>query len=171
MTAPAQNSERICVAKIATAHGVRGLVKLHVFVEELTILDKPLFKNEETNETISLILKNKTAKHWLAEIKGVSDRDAAENLRGTELYLSKSDLPKLDDGEFYLSDLVGFEAVENDTIIGKVIATHNFGAGDLLEIQPQGAESFYLPYSDETILEITDEHLKISIPEGLRENS
>lgn len=166
MTTP----ERICVAKIATAHGVRGLVKLHIFVEDLNLLENTIYTSLNNQNTLSLTLKNATAKHWLAEIDGVKDRNEAEALRGTELYISKSDMPILSNGEMYVSDMIDLPVFdEQKNQIGKVIALENFGAGDLLEIKPENENSFYLPYNDETIIEKSPTNIIVCIPEGLRD--
>lgn len=163
-------TQRICIAKIATAHGIKGFVKLHVFADDPHLANGKLFTSDDGDKTLTLKLKNATAKHWLAEIEGITDRTAAEKLRGTELYIDKSALPEPDENEFYIADLIGMTCFnENKKEIGTIIAVENFGAGDLLEIQPNGGESFYLPFNDDTILEITDEYLIIQIPEGLLE--
>ena len=160
----------MCVAKIATAHGVRGLVKLHVFVENLDLLKNTLFTSEDKNDTLTLKLKNATAKHWLAQVDGVNDRNDAEALRGTNLYISKSDMPKLNDGEMYVSDMIGLPVVdEQDNEIGKLLKIEDFGAGDLLEIQPKGEDSFYLPYNDDTVIDKSSTKIIARIPEGLRD--
>ncbi len=161
--------ERICVAKIATAHGVRGLVKLHVFVENLDLLKNTLYTSEIGQDTLTLTLKNATAKHWLAQIMGVNDRNDAETMRGIELYISKSDMPKLSNGEMYVSDMIGLPVIdENQNEVGHVLALENYGAGDLLEIKPENEASFYLPYNDQNILKKSSEQIIVKIPEGLR---
>jgi 16S rRNA processing protein RimM len=168
--APKRPGARICVAKVAAAHGVKGLVKLHVFADNIDLLGGDLFTVETGDQTLSLKLKNATAKHWLAEIDGVTDRDAAEALRGTNLYIDKSALPEPDENEFYASDLIGLPAIDKDNKeIGKVVAVENFGAGDLLEIKPAGRESFYLPFNDDTIPDIREDKIIVAIPEGLLE--
>lgn len=161
---------RICVAKIATAHGVKGLVKLHVFAEDIGLLNNTLYTSETGDSEISMTLKNATAKHWLAEIKDVTDRTEAEKLRGTELYIDQEHLPEPEEGEFYFSDLIGLDCFDkDDQPIGKIIAVENFGAGDLLEIQATGQESFYLPFNDDTIIEVMSDKIIVQIPEGLLE--
>lgn len=163
-------NNRICVAKIATAHGIKGLVKLHIFVEQADLANGELFTDEDGDKTLHIKLKNATAKHWLAEVEGVADRTDAEKLRGTNLYINKDTLPAPDKNEFYFSDLIGLPAIDKDgNEIGKIIATDNFGAGDLLEIQPIGNESFYLPVTVETVLEIADDKVIVELPEGLLE--
>lgn len=161
-------TDRILIAKIATAHGIKGLVKLHVFAENPQLLNGTLFTSESGDKTLSLKLKNATAKHWLAEIDGITDRNEAEKLRGTELYINQADLPETQADEFYIADLIGLACLDNNNKdIGKVIAVENFGAGDLLEIQPKGTDSFYLPFTDDTILDIHEDKIIIEIPEGL----
>ena len=160
---------RICIAKVATAHGIKGLVKLHIFADDETLATGKLFTSESGDKTLSLTLKNQTAKHWLAEIEGITDRTDAEKLRGTELYIDETSLPDIDnDDEFYIADLLGLPCIDtSNKHIGKIITVENFGASDLLEIQPDGDESFYVPFTDDTILEITDTTVTIEIPEGL----
>lgn len=161
---------RVCVAQIATAHGVKGLVKLRVFAENTDLLNGPLFTSETGGRALSVTLKNATAKFWLAEIGGVSDRDEALALRGTKLYIDRSALPETDEGEFYVSDLVGRSVQSTDgEKIGTILDVANFGAGDMLEIQPLSGPSFYLPFTDENVPEIGKESITVNIPEGLME--
>ncbi len=143
-------------------------MKLHVFVENIDLLKSPLFTSESGDNTLSLTLKNKAAKHWLAEIENITDRNEAEKLRGTVLYVDDLNLPKTEDGEFYIAHLIGLHCIdENKKEIGEVIAVENFGASDLLEIKASGAESFYLPFTDDTIVEILEDKIIIRLPEGL----
>ena len=163
-------TDRICIAKITTAHGIRGLVKMHVYADDIALANGVLFTDKTGNDTLTVTLKNATAKHWLAEIEGVTDRNQSELLRGTKLYIERDVLPDTDDGEFYINDLIGLSAVdENGGNVGKIIDVANFGAGDLLEIKPDTAESFYLPFNDNTIIEITENNVIVDIPEGLLE--
>lgn len=145
-------------------------MKLHVFVENIDLLNGTLFTGESGDKTLSLKLKNATAKHWLAEIENITDRTQAEKLRGTTLYINEDTLPETEEDEFYIFDLIGLSCVdENKKEIGTVIAVENFGASDLLEIKPNNEESFYLPFTDDTVLEILDDEIIVQIPEGLIE--
>ena len=160
--------KRLCVAKVASPHGVKGLVKLHVFVEDINLLNGPLFTDESGNDTLTITPKNAVSKHWVAEIDGSNDRDKAEELRGTCFYIEREALPETKENEFYASDLIGLNVMDEDNkAIGKVIAVENFGAGDLLEIQPDGTESFYLPFNKETVPNITETTVIVRIPENL----
>lgn len=162
---------RICIGEIATAHGVKGLIKVRVFAEDETLLNGTVYTSEDGSDTICIQLKNSMNTHWLAQVEGISDRTAAEALRGTKLYIDKEALPEPDEDEFYYDDLIGLAVISPEgEPIGKVIAVENFGASDLLDIKPaKGGASFYLPFTDETVPEIRDDIIIAVIPEGLLE--
>lgn len=171
--------KRILVGKIATAHGVRGLVKVMVFAEDPKTLEKhgPLSIAAGGDKTITLKLKNslgsKGGKFWLAEVDGVADRNAAERLRGTELWLERDKLPKTKKNEYYIEDLVGLTVRDSSGAIGKIAGVHNFGAGDMLDIQPVAGESFFLPFTKENIVkvDVAGKTVTVELPEGIREVS
>ena len=84
----------------------------------------------------------------MVKISGIEDRNAAEAIRGLDLYVSRCSLPDLDDGEFYFSDLIGLDAVNlNGSLIGKVISVDNFGAGNVMELEMQDGNYLSLPFS------------------------
>jgi len=95
------------------------------------------------------------AKDFLvARLKGVGDRDAAEKLRNTDLFVPRDRLPSIVEADtFYHADLVGLAAAgEDGAALGTVIAIHNFGAGDLIEIAPAGGgEPLLLPFTEATV--------------------
>jgi len=173
------SNKRILVGKIATAHGVRGLVKVMVFAEDPKTLEKhgALSVAATGDTTITLKMKNslgsKGGKFWLAEVEGVADRNAAERLRGTELWLDRDKLPKPKKNEYYIEDLVGLTVRDGNGTIGKIAGVHNFGAGDMLDIQPATGESFFLPFTKENIVkvDIADKTVTVELPEGIREVS
>lgn len=140
--------KKICIAKIRTAHGVRGLVKVDCFLEDPSELSSynPLMTAD--GKEITLTLKNSIKDHFIAEIKGITDRNDAEKFRNIELFTNRENLPEAEEG-FYYEDLVGLEVRnKQDTVIGKILAVENFGAGDLIQIQPLTGKSFYLPFSE-----------------------
>ena len=149
-----QPPKRVCLGRIAAPHGVKGLVKLLPYGDDTSLLEGELFTDETSCNTLKITLKNKLGKYILAEIEGCTDRNRSEELKGTELYIPRADLPELDEG-FYYEDLIGLKVLnENDEHIGKVIAVENFGAGDLLEIQPLSDQSYYVPIVEQFVPEI-----------------
>src|SRR6185503_16377887 len=89
----------------------------------------------------------------VVRLKGVTDRDAAEALKNVRLYVAREKLPPPADDEFYHADLVGLAAMKaNGETFGTVKAVHNFGAGDLLEIEPaDGGATMMLPFTEATV--------------------
>jgi 16S rRNA processing protein RimM len=85
----------------------------------------------------------------VARVAGVSTREAAEALKGVELFASRAQLPPPSEDEFYYDDLIGLDAVDTaGDLVGRVISIMNHGAGDVLEIAPaQGGETLLLPFT------------------------
>jgi 16S rRNA processing protein RimM len=152
------SKDNILIGEIKGAHGVKGLVRLGLYVDNID-----LFNHEITYD---ITLKNRHKdKLWLANIIGITSKEDADALKGTKLYCPASALPDIDDDEFYFSDLIGMECINHDSqAVGTVIATENFGAGDLLEIKPVNGTSFYLTYSTKTV-SFVDNKLKVLVPE------
>lgn len=144
---------RVCIAQIGAAHGVRGEVRLRAFTEDPLSVRRygPLEAEDGRRFEIEAV---RPAKDMLvARLKGVSDRAAAERLTNLRLYVARHRLPKPADGEFYHADLVGLAATTADGApFGTVKAVHNFGAGDLLEIEPAaGGPTVMLPFTEAAV--------------------
>ena len=94
--------------------------------------------------------------HFVARLKGVGDRDAAEKLTNVKLYVTRDRLPPVEDAEtYYHADLIGLAAVTPDgTPLGIVTAIHNFGAGDVIEIKPESGEPLLLPFTETVVPKI-----------------
>lgn len=139
----------VLVGVIAGAHGVRGAVRVKSFTDapESVAAYGPLF-DESGERRFDLRLVGSTKGGVIAQLSGVSDRNAAEALRGQRLYVPRQALPETDEEEFYHADLIGLRAVdETGEEIGRITAVHNFGAGDMLEIRPRGGKSVMVPFT------------------------
>lgn len=137
---------RIALAAVAGAHGIKGEVRLKLFAESADSLKqaKRLFVGGELRKLAGL---NASGKAPVARFEGVADRSAAEALRGSLIEVERSDLPPLEDGEYYLSDLVGLPCFDQaGDELGQVVAVENFGAGDLLEIEVSGGRRSLIPF-------------------------
>ena len=147
MTAP------ICVARIGAAHGVRGAVKLWTFTEDPLAVKRygPLTSKDGARQ-FEVTDAREAGDHLVATLKGISTREDAERLNGIELYIAREKLPATDEGEYYHADLIGLAAVTAaNEPIGRVIAIHNFGAGDIIEIAPAQGASMLLPFTNATV--------------------
>ena len=129
---------QVCVARIGAAHGVRGAVKLWTFTEDPFAVTRygPL-STKDGARAFEVAHAREGKGHLVATLKGVTSRNEAERLNGLELYVAREKLPATDEDEYYHTDLIGLAAVTaTDEPLGKVIAIHNFGAGDIIEIAP-----------------------------------
>ncbi len=165
-------SKRILIGEIATAHGIKGYVKVRSFLDDETLLEGDhVYTSETGDQTISLTLKNPMKDIWLATVEGITDRNGAEALRGTQLYIDRDTLPDTDDGEYYIEDMKGLKVIAKDgEEIGTVLDVVNFGASDLIDIRPaKGGQNFYLPFTDDCVLEVDFEKGVViaELPEGL----
>jgi 16S rRNA processing protein RimM len=163
--------KRVCLGKIVDAHGIKGLVKILPFDDQPKFIEElgPVYKNETGLDTLTITMKNSAGnKYWLAAVKGVTERDGALALRGTELFVDRDKLPQIEDeGIYYHANLEGLPVIDKEkNMIGQIVAVKNFGAGDLLEIQPPGKDTFYLPFIKQYVLEVGDKVI-VDIPEGL----
>jgi 16S rRNA processing protein RimM len=151
-------TDRICVAQIGAAHGIRGEVRLRSFTQDPTAVTSygPL-ESEDGARRFTIEALRPAKDHFVARFAGVGDRDAAERLTHLKLYVSRDRLPPIEDDEtYYHADLVGLVAVAPDgTALGTVTAVHNFGAGDLIEIKPErGGEPLMVPFTETAVPEI-----------------
>jgi 16S rRNA processing protein RimM len=137
---------RIALAAIAGAHGVKGELRLKLFTDSADSLSrhKKVYVGGVERRLLSVRDAGKTA---VAYIDGVADRSAAEALRGSLVEVERSDLPPLEEGEYYHADLIGMAAVDREGArIGTVAAVENYGAGDLLEIASEHEKRFLIPF-------------------------
>jgi len=148
-------ADRICVAQIGAAHGVRGEVRLRSFTQDpLAVTSYGPLESEDGARRFEIETLRPVKDLFVARLKGVSDRDAAEALTNLRLYVARDRLPPTEDADtFYHADLIGLAAVtEGGAPLGTVTAVHNFGAGDVIEIAPAGGgEPLLVPFTDTTV--------------------
>ena len=147
-------TDRICVAQIGAAHGLRGEVRLRSFTENpSTVTAYGPFESEDGKQRIEIEALRPAKDGFVARLKGVADRNAAERLTNIKLYVPRDRLPPVeDDNTFYHADLVGLAAVTPDgAAFGTVKAIHNFGAGDLIEIARSDGDVLMLPFTDAAV--------------------
>lgn len=145
-----EKPHRILVGEITGAHGIRGdlLVRTYTETPEAIAAYGPL-TDASGQKSFRLRIVRVTSKGVVARVAGIEDRNGAEPMRGTRLYIDRAKLPATGEAEFYHADLIGLRAVAGDgSALGKIIAVRNFGAGDLLELKPLEGETEFIPFED-----------------------
>ncbi len=150
-------ADRVIVAKIGAAHGVRGEVRLWPFTQDpMAITAYGPLETKDGARAFEIETVRAGKDHLVARLKGIDGRDAAEALTNLELYVPRDRLPPAEADEYYHSDLIGLDAIREDgSQIGTVHALHNFGAGDVIEITPLGSgDTLMLPFTEATVPKI-----------------
>ena len=135
-------TERLCIGVVAGVHGVRGALRIKAFTADPADLTSYGALTTEAGQTWRLKGASVDPKGVVtAKIDGVEDRNQAEALKGTKLYIERGALPEADEDEFYIADLIGLPA-ENPTgePLGIIKAVYNFGAGDVVEVSGERGE-------------------------------
>lgn len=167
---------RICIGRIAGAHGVRGLVKVRLFGDDPEALRAygPLADEPGLRRFVVRAVRpapGGAQATVLAEIDGVADRGAAEALRGTTLWVDRAALPATEDEDtFYHADLIGLRAdLAAGGVLGQVRAVHDFGAGEMLEIVRDEGPSVMVPFTRAAVpeIDIAGGRLVVDPPAGL----
>lgn len=156
------DSERpVTLAAIIGAHGVTGEVRLKLFGEGVESLRR--FRAFNASSLTAKSIKDDGKGGAIARFAEVTDRTAAEKLRGTALTVPRSALPPLAEGEYYYADLIGLAAVSTDgAALGTCVAVENYGAGDVLEIERPDGKRFLVPMRAEAVPEWGAERLLIA---------
>ena len=148
---------RVCLGQIGAAHGVRGEVRLRSFTAEPAAIANYGPLETEDGRVFEIETLRPGKDHFVATLSGVADRNAAAALVNVKLYVPRERLPKPEEpDEFYHADLIGLAVVDRaGQRLGTVVAIHNFGAGDLIEVrQAEGAATQLLPFDAATVPEI-----------------
>ncbi len=145
---------RICVGQIGAAHGVRGEVRLRSFTADPAAIVGYGPLQAEDGRVLEIESMRPAKDHFVATLAGIADRNAAERLANTKLYVPRDRLPEPDEpDEYYHADLIGLAVVDRaGTSLGTVVAVHNFGAGDLIEVRrTEGKPTQLLPFDALTV--------------------
>ena len=159
----------VLLAAVIGAQGLKGEVRARLFTAAPDALPRygVLHTKAGRKLTITAFRPTKAGEAVIA-FEGVRDRNAAEGLKGAELYVHRAALPETEEDEFYHADLVGLEARDGEgRVLGKVSAVHNYGASDVIELMRPDGDSVLLAFSKETVpvLNIGAGYITVAVPE------
>ncbi len=147
----------VLIARLGGAHGIRGEIRAQAFTDDPLAVGEYGPLRDRSGRAFEVVSAKPSKNVVILKLKGVSDRNAAEALNGLELFVERDRLPEdgLDEDEFYQTDLIGLSVMGSDDAgYGEVIAVHDFGGGDILEIQKPGDRSVMIPFSAAAVLEV-----------------
>jgi len=164
----------VLMGVITGAHGVKGQVRVKSFTAapDAIVAYGPL-EDERGDRRIRLELTGVVRGMLIARIDGVADRDAAERLKGTRLYLPREALPEPGEDEYYHADLIGLVVVlKEGAELGRVRAVHDFGAGDSIEVEKPDGGVVMVPFTESVVpvVDIKGGRLVVDPPQGLLDN-
>jgi 16S rRNA processing protein RimM len=164
-------AQRVCVARIGAPHGIRGEVKLFSFTADpLAVKDYGPLESEDGAAQFEITSARPAKGCLVASLAGVNDRSAAARLTNTRLYVPRERLPKPEADEFYYTDLIGLNVVDTGgASLGTVVAIHNFGAGDLIEVAPaRGGATVMVPFTETAVptIDIAGGRIVMDPPQG-----
>ena len=167
-------AQDVLLAAVIGAQGLKGEVKAKLFTAVPDALPRygELHTREGRRLKITAFRPSKPGEAVIA-FEGVRDRNAAEALKGTELFVDRAALPDTDEDEFYHADLIGLEVQDSEgRVLGKVSALHNFGASDVLEFVRADGDSVHLAFTKETapVINVADGYIVVAVPEDDEDN-
>lgn len=165
MALPMQLSDMIVVGEVTSTHGVRGDVKIRSFTENPKQLKKYHHLYDENIKEITITFKRDIDKGmFIGSIGTTCNKEDAALLKGTLLYIHKSERPEVEDNECYLSDIINCKVIMEDMEIGKITAFHDFGAGTFLDINLKNEKKTgTLPFNKDAVLDINLEKQEVII--------
>ena len=162
-------AREVLLAAVMGAQGLQGAVKVKLFTEAPEALSSygPLHDARGRKFEITAFRPGKPGEAVIS-FAGITERSAAEALKGTELFVARAALPATAEEEFYHADLIGLEAQDSEgRALGKVAAIHNYGASDVMEIARPDGDSVLLAFTRETVpvIDIAAGHILVAVPE------
>lgn len=149
---------RICVGVVVGAKGLKGEVRIKSFTADPADLGSYGPVESEDGRTAWAVNVVSQAKGVvIAKLKGVTDRTAADELKGIKLFVHRSQLPPAGQGNFYHADLIGMAVVlTTGEAKGQVAAVLNFGGGDIIEAKDETGETWLVPFTNQAIAEVDE---------------
>jgi len=149
-------SKLVLVGRVAGAFGVKGEVRVTAYTgrPEALLAYRDL-KRQDGTPGLTLLSGRAQKGDLVARAREVATKEEADALRGLLLHVPREALPAPEEDEYFLTDLIGLDAVTPEgEALGKVKAVQDFGAGDILEIDPGRGPTWYLPFTRDCVPEV-----------------
>jgi 16S rRNA processing protein RimM len=165
-------TDRICVGAIAGSFGVKGEVRLKSFcADPKAIVDYAPLHDETGSREFTVKIVRTVKNGFAAHLSGVTTKEHADALQGTQLYADRDRLPGLGDEEYYHTDLIGLTVLDTGGVeLGHLKAVQNHGAGDLLEVTPSTSSATVLvPFTRSAVptVDLATGRIIVDPPDGL----
>ena len=164
---------RVLLGVVTAAHGIKGEVKVKTFTQSPEGLGYygPVSVEDGRQFEVAALRQSKPDEA-VVRFSGIADRNAAETLKGLRLYVPRTALPATEAGEFYHADLVGLKVEDRSgNLLGTVCGVHNFGAGEIIEIEFSDGRTEFLAFSDANVpaVDIAAGRIVIALPPDAEE--
>ncbi len=161
--------DRVKLGKITAPQGIKGEVRVYPYTDEQTRFSA--VKELEIENVKSSIEKVRYDRNMvILKLSGVDDRNAAEALRGKELYLQRDMLWDIPEDTYFVQDLLGMDVVTDDGRgVGKLLEVVQNTSQDIYVIGQEGGKSFMLPAVKEFVLNVDQDRrvMTVHLIEGM----
>lgn len=159
--------KRLEVGQIVNTFGIKGEVKVKPFTNDISRFDdlEKVYIKTRKDEKIYKVENARYHKNMvLLKLEGINNPEQAEMLRNTFLEIDREDAIPLEEGTYFIADLIGLEVyTDEEKMLGKVEDIYNAGANDIYVIKDELGKQILLPGIDEVIKEVDFERNKIIV--------
>lgn len=160
--------DMVLVGVITAAHGIRGEVKLRSFTADPKAIANYAPLETAAGAKLEILRMRAQKDGFIASLKGIASRNAAEALKGAELFVLRAKLPEPEAGEVYVHDLAGMPVrLADGSPLGEIVTVVNYGAGDLIEVKVEGrADTVLIPFAGHYVLAADAQGVVVDLPAG-----
>lgn len=155
--------EKVLIGKIVNAVGLKGEVKVYNYSDspEIYATAEAVYVDDELMKVENLRLQKNMV---ILKLAGIEDRNAAEAAKNREIFVTEDDLPELEEGEYYIRDLIGMEvALEDGSRLGTMTDVIQNSAQDIFQLRTDEGKNVLIPRVPEFILDINTDERKITV--------
>ena len=165
----------LLIGKIVGVHGLKGNIKVYSYAESISTYERSacvfVKAKDDTEKSYAINWVKHHGRLILLSLKGIENRNDAESLTDSRLFIKQSKLPESDDGSYYWFDIIGLSVFTDDNkYIGKVESIFPTAASDIYTVKCPGKDNeLLLPAVESVILEIDlkNKRMTVALPEGL----